>query len=207
MAKAKPRNKKDVSTREQILVVAEDLIARHGMDGFQLKDVAEQVGIRPPSIFAHFRGRDGVAQAVAERFSEGFASRVTLQEGEDPAATIRRWVRDVVRYYIDNPAHIRLTFRDLAMVGSPNIWQFESTMPLMREIAGKIEDVIQRGVRDGVFHPVRTEAFIAQTIGGIVANLAWNGWDEHGRPKLDGPASRYEAEAENLALALLAKRP
>jgi len=65
-----------VSTRERILEVAEEIIARHGMEGLRLKDVAESVGIQPPSVFTHFDGREAIGDAVAHRVLEKIAAGV-----------------------------------------------------------------------------------------------------------------------------------
>jgi len=67
----------DVPTRDRILEVAEEIISRSGMEGMRLKDVAARVGIQPPSIFAHFEGREAIGNAVAARVLDQLAALVT----------------------------------------------------------------------------------------------------------------------------------
>jgi len=65
-------------TRERVLDVAEQLFADHGFDGTSLRMIALQVGIREPSLYAHFPGKDAIYEAVIDRalspFSEALLS-------------------------------------------------------------------------------------------------------------------------------------
>jgi AcrR family transcriptional regulator len=86
------------STRDRILEVAEELIALHGMEGFQLKDVAERVGIRPPSIFAHFRSREAVGEAVALHELEQSGHAFDDEDVELVAIFVSEALRDESRH-------------------------------------------------------------------------------------------------------------
>jgi AcrR family transcriptional regulator len=54
-------------TRERILDAAEALFAERGYAGASLRDVAARVGVRPPSLYNHFTGKDALYAAVLER--------------------------------------------------------------------------------------------------------------------------------------------
>lgn len=198
--------RRGTGTRERILEVAEELIALHGVEGFQLKDVAARIGIRPPSIFAHFAGREAIAQAVAERMIGGIANLVDEVPGETPAETLKRWVRNLVAYLSENPAHVRLILRDMAHVGSPNVASFASAQQSMEQIKHHLEEVLKRGLADGTFGEVRPDSVIAQVIGAVVSNLAWEGWDENGNPLPGVPIETVQAETERLILGYVLKR-
>jgi AcrR family transcriptional regulator len=203
---ASPR-RKGSGTRERILEVAEQLIALHGVEGFQLKDVAARIGIRPPSIFAHFAGREAIAQAVGERMIGGIASLVDDSPEEEPSATLSRWARNLVGYLSEHPAHVRLIMRDMAHVGSPNVASIANAQLSMQHIKAHLSDVLRRGEATGEFRAVRPDSVIAQIIGAVVSNLSWAGWDDAGMPLPGVPIEKVQNETEQLILGYVLKRP
>ncbi|MBW2725482.1 MAG: TetR/AcrR family transcriptional regulator [Deltaproteobacteria bacterium] len=62
-----PRLRKGEQTAERILDAAENLFASRGYAGTTLRDVAEAVGLRTPSLYNHFESKDALYEAVLER--------------------------------------------------------------------------------------------------------------------------------------------
>ena len=65
-ATAAPR-RKGVITAERILDAAEEIFSDRGYAGTTLRDVAERVGLRIPSLYNHFASKDSLYAAVLER--------------------------------------------------------------------------------------------------------------------------------------------
>ncbi len=193
-------------TRERILNVGEELIAQHGMEGFQLKDVAERIGIRPPSIFAHFAGRDAIAQAIAERMLLRIRDLLVAGDDENPDEVISRWVRGLVAYMVANTAHLRIFLRDMAHAGSPGVSEYKDADDIQAEMAASIASVMQRGIAEGKFRVVRVEGLMAQIFGAVVAMLVWEGWDDSGNPIPGVPIETVQDEVEDLVRSYLAPR-
>lgn len=192
--------RRGAQTREKILEVAEQLIARHGVEGFELKEVAAQVGIRSPSIFAHFKGREDLAEAVSRRVGEVIVEHFEV-EGDDPGEALRKAVRNLVAHLAANPAHVRILLADLARYREVHrlTGAAEQVLKAERRVAG----LLSRGQEQGVFRLVRSDGYIAQMLGGILSILAWYGWDEEG--KLQGPVTLegLQQQAEEAALRYL----
>jgi AcrR family transcriptional regulator len=191
-------------TRERILEVAEELIARHGVEGFELKDVAAKVGIRSPSIFAHFKGREDLAEAVARRVGEAVVEQFPVQ-GDSPEGVLRAAVGNLVQHLSRNPAHVRILLADLGRHREVN--QLSGSAEQVLEAAGRVKGVLEHGHAQGVFRKVRPDEYIAFMLGGILSSLAWYGWDEDGR--LQGPLTveRIERDAQEMAVRFLMLRP
>ena len=62
-----PRRRSGAETAELILDAAEEVFAEKGYDGATLRDVAARVGIRIPSLYNHFDGKEALYEAVLER--------------------------------------------------------------------------------------------------------------------------------------------
>jgi AcrR family transcriptional regulator len=202
LAKKDPEQRSP-GTREKILDAAERLIALHGVEGFQVKDAAEAVGIRPASVYAHFEGRDAIAQAVDVRLYEGIVEQVLPSEDGDPEELLLKMVANMVRYYAAFPAHLRLSLRDLAQASYP----LEKPEPPAAVHWGKIVDafssLVQRGVESGQFRKLRADRLQAQLVGAAMASLRRRGWDDDGNCVSGVPVDEIVHEAQDLMLRLL----
>ncbi len=187
-------------TRDRILEVAEELIARHGVAGFELKDVAARVGIRSPSIFAHFKGREDLAEAVARRVGQVIVDQFDI-EGTDPETVLRRSIRNLVAHLAANPAHVRILLADLGRHREVN--QLSGSAEQVLRAEERVAALLDAGVKAGSFRQVAADAYIAFMLGGILSSLAWYGWDDQGA--LQGPVtlSRIQRDAEDIALRFL----
>jgi len=192
-------------TREKILEEAEQLIARDGFEHFQLKEIAERLGISPPAIFAHFDGHAGVSQAVARRVLEAVTALAIPLEGSDPATELRTFVRRLVAYLAAHPAHLRIWLSDLAKGGAAS--ELDRETDLVAQFGGHVQRVLRSGSRSGQFRRIRHHAFVSQLLGSILSAVAWHGWDREGRLILRVPVSRLQREAEELAIALVRRGP
>jgi len=78
---AKPESggtrKKSQSTAERIIDAAEQLFAENGYEGTSLREIAHAVGIREPSIYAHFANKEAIYGAVIDRALAPFAEEMS----------------------------------------------------------------------------------------------------------------------------------
>ncbi len=65
-------NKIEISTKEKILDVALETIQKCGFSEMTLQNIAEQVGIKKPSILYHFPSKNAIGVAVVKRYHEYF---------------------------------------------------------------------------------------------------------------------------------------
>ncbi len=58
------KNDGELTTREKILDVAIDSIARRGFEAVSIRDIAREVGIRESSIYNHFKSKYEILDTI-----------------------------------------------------------------------------------------------------------------------------------------------
>lgn len=78
---------------DKIVVAATKMAQAHGYGGLNIRDVAQDVGIKAASIYHHFASKADLAAAVARRYWEDSAAALETLSGEsaDPLVSLRRY--------------------------------------------------------------------------------------------------------------------
>lgn len=81
------------NARESILLAARRMAQSRGYGGLNLRDIAQEVGIKAGSIYYYFPGKADMAAAVAKRYVENGADALVIisQESPDPVDALRRF--------------------------------------------------------------------------------------------------------------------
>ena len=99
------------ATRGEILQAAWDLAQEQGLAEFTLRDLAERVGMRAPSLYTHFESKHAIYDAM---FGQAWSDyeQVALAELSElptaPRAAIRRDARVYFDFMVANPARHQL---------------------------------------------------------------------------------------------------
>ena len=173
----------------------------------QVKEIAARVGIRPPSVFAHFAGKDDIVGAVVERLLRRIEALFDAPAEGTPEEEVRARTRRLVLFLIDNPADARIVLREWAQAGAPDVERYDLRARLLDKIYGRVTTLLQRGAAAGHFRRVQAESFVAQLLGAILAQLAWMGWDVTGHPRPLVSRQQLVRDAEHLAVALVRSLP
>jgi AcrR family transcriptional regulator len=194
------------NTRERILDEAEYIIAVKGPEGFTLQEVAERVGIRPPSVFSHFKGIPAVVEEVYKRVLEGMSAALDVGEDGYSEQSFRRLIRSYVSYLAENPAHSRLILQQLAS-GSRDraaLQSYESGVTLFERFVGPLDSYIASAIQNGLIREVSRDTLFSFISGAIVCRLAWNEYQDWEREGWDELVEEICEETEMLALRFVA---
>ena len=67
-----------MSTKEKILEKALTLFAENGYNGTSMEQIAQDVGIKAPSLYKHFKGKEDILNSLIDiaeaRYEENFGS-------------------------------------------------------------------------------------------------------------------------------------
>ena len=170
--------------REEILEATERLLIRKGSaEDVSVRDIAEEVGCTPPSIYMHFEDKERLVFAVCERIFEALetVSRAATEGVEDPIDAVRQCARAYVRFGLEHPEQYRIMFMSRTQ---------DSISPLLlerlRRASGfnRVVELAQRGVDAGMF-PAEDAFFLAcglwSAVHGITSLLIakpWFPWPE-----------------------------
>jgi len=99
------------ATRGEILEAAWQLAQEHGLVEFTLRDLAERVGMRAPSLYTHFASKNAIYDAM---FGQAWSDyeQIALTElaelPQSPRAAIRRVARVFFDFAVANPPRHQL---------------------------------------------------------------------------------------------------
>jgi AcrR family transcriptional regulator len=110
-----PRTRRKAAKREQILAAAWTLAHRDGLGGISLRDLADMVELRQPSLYAYFDSKHALYDAMFEQGNRALVERArALDSKDDPRDAVLDLARmllefcneDTVRYVLLFQRHI-----------------------------------------------------------------------------------------------------
>jgi AcrR family transcriptional regulator len=104
-----------VDVRSHILTVATRRFARQGFDSTSLQEIADEVGVKKPSLLHHFPSKNDLLRGVLDKLFDHWTESlprlleaVTSGRGRFDAITV-----ELVRFFSEDPDRARLVIREL----------------------------------------------------------------------------------------------
>ena len=161
-------------SRAEILSVATRWFASRGFDGTSLADIADEVGVRKPSLLYHFESKEALRQAVLDsvlaRWTETLPRiLIAATAGEDQFDGV---TREIVSFLFEDPDRARLIVREA--LDRPEDFREQ----LARHVAPVVQNVagyVKRGQKHGELRAdVDPEAYLFHTIVLLVCGVAFS---------------------------------
>jgi len=104
-----------VDVRSQILLVATRRFARNGFDGTSLQVIADEVGVRKPSLLHHFPSKAELQQAVLDNLFEHWNETLprlldAVTSGRD---RFEAMTEELIGFFLRDPDRARLVVRQM----------------------------------------------------------------------------------------------
>ena len=96
-------------TRRVILDATEDLLLEVGLPGLSVRKLVERCGYSAPTIYHHFKDKDGLIDALLEQRLTMLAEALTrVPLVADPVENLRALTRAFAMFGLRNPTHYQL---------------------------------------------------------------------------------------------------
>ncbi len=103
------RTPRQEATRNQILGHAWGLTGEKGLTGWTLRELAEAVGMRAPSLYRYFRAKDEIFDAM---FEESYRALLALMASapvpDEPRERLRAMASGFFEFAVADPARLQL---------------------------------------------------------------------------------------------------
>ena len=160
-----------MDVRSQILNVATRRFAAHGVDATSLSSIADEVGVRKPSLLYHFASKDQLHRAVLDQvlshWNEALPRLLEAAAGDDRFDAL---LGETIRFFSDDPDRARLLLREV--LDRPEELRarlVEAVQPWIAVIAGYVRRGQESGELRGDADP---EAYLFHVIHLVVGGIA-----------------------------------
>jgi AcrR family transcriptional regulator len=171
-----------------VLKHAARLFAEKGYAGSSMRDIAEEVAVRPSSLYHHFPGKDRILFEICFGFQRDFSIEVIplLSAERPPDEAIRAAIRGHILFASRRWAEVLVGMRERRSLPAD---QLASINALRRQYRDAIEATIARGCEQGIFS-VPDPKLAAMAVLDMVNGLAhW--FRPRDRRDLETMATRY----------------
>ena len=96
-----------MSTKDRILEEALTLFAENGYDGTGVEQIAEKVGIKAPSLYKHFKGKEDILNVIIDnaeaRYEESFGSEKHIGRLPESKESFVRVTMEKISFTMHDP--------------------------------------------------------------------------------------------------------
>lgn len=131
-----PRERRRAAKHAEILGVAWELAQRDGITAISLRELADRVDLRQPSLYSYFESKADLYDAMfAQGFQELVDEREELELDPDPDVALRQGCRHFIEFCVANPVRYQLLFQH----SIPGFTPSESSMEISGRALGYLE--------------------------------------------------------------------
>ncbi len=132
------------SAREAIVKAAWELVAEQGLAGLALRDLARRAGITTPTVYAYFRSKNEIYDAMFGQAAAQFADTMAVPyDCEDPRELLVAQARRFFEFCASDLPRYQLLFQRTIPGFEPSS---QSYAPAVRAVAGARDVLARNGI-------------------------------------------------------------
>jgi len=160
---------KENTPREVITDAALRLFGAKGYNGTTMRDIAQEVGILPGSLYAHIDSKQGLLEEIVQSGIEPYLEILrALKESEHrPSEKLRRYIVAHVNVVAQNPERTFVVFHEWRFLTEP---KRSLAVKLRRRYAQGLTQIVNDGIACGEFSSELTEHI---AVFSIIGALNW----------------------------------
>lgn len=148
---ARKQQQRSVVTQQKLLDAAIEAFSENGFKGTSTRDIAERAGVHHPLITYHFKNKDRLWRAAADRVFRDFGRSLTasLEDHRDecPKQRMASMIKAYVYYARSQPALHKVMVQEASYPNPRLDWLIETHLkPLFDATAVMIEELQKAGV-------------------------------------------------------------
>lgn len=145
------QQQRSIKTKQKLLDAALEAFSENGFKGTSTRNIADRAGVHHPLITYHFKNKDELWRAAADRifteFNAALAAAAQAQAGECPKARMSALIRAYVHYAAGQPALHKIMVQEASQPSQRLDWLIDTHIrPLFDAAVKEIKVLQERGV-------------------------------------------------------------
>jgi AcrR family transcriptional regulator len=148
---ARKQQQRSIKTRQKLLDAALEAFSENGFKGTSTRDIAERAGVHHPLITYHFKNKEELWRAAADRvFSEFTATLIDARRraaSQSPRERMASMIRTYVRYAAKKPALHKLMLQESSRASGRLDWLIEMHLkPIYESVVAELKPLQDSGI-------------------------------------------------------------
>jgi len=145
---ARKQQQRSIKTQQKLLDAAIEAFSENGYKGTSTRDIAERAGVHHPLITYHFKNKEELWRASADRIFSTFNASMgqALQDviNECPRTRMAMLIRTYVRYAASQPALHKVMVQEASHPSARLDWLIETYLRPLFEVSVKNLEELQK---------------------------------------------------------------
>jgi AcrR family transcriptional regulator len=148
---ARKQQQRSIVTQQKLLDAAIEAFSQNGFKGTSTRDIAERAGVHHPLITYHFKNKDQLWRAAADRIFREFNIALVKATADvpekEPRARAETFVRTYVRYAHRQPALHKFILQESSHPSARLDWLVENHLrPLFEIVVKTLRELQELGI-------------------------------------------------------------
>lgn len=148
---ARKQQQRSIVTQQKLLNAAIDAFSENGFKGTSTRDIADRAGVHHPLITYHFKNKDQLWRAAADRIFREFNVSLIKAMAEipeiDAKARAEAFIRTYVQYAHSQPALHKVILQESSQPSARLDWLIENHLrPLFEEVVKSLSELQRLGI-------------------------------------------------------------